>query len=135
MIKQELESLTSLQKKILGLELVMILFCTAVSVYFAFTNEGLLSWLLLLFVLIILVPFFATFAYYKGFKRTSIAVILSIFIPPVHGLLLLLAETPSEGGGIFLVFLLLYSTITSAIVPYLMFAASLILHYYRNKRE
>lgn len=132
MIRDQIKSLSYSQKKILGLELAMILFCAVVSVYLAFTHEGLISWLLLLLIPIISVPFFATFAYYKGFRWTSIAVIISIFIPPATGLLLLLMKTPSEGGGILLVFLFLYSTIASAIAPYIIFAASMILHYYRK---
>lgn len=131
MIRKQLESLNFSQKKILGLELGLALFC--ISVFFYFTVPKGVLWLFLVFLPIAFVPFLATFAYYKGFRRTSIAAILSIVVSPLLGLLILWLDASSEGGGLFLGILLLFSLTISAIGPFVIFAASLILHYYRER--
>jgi hypothetical protein len=134
MLKDEITSLNSSRKRILGLELVLIFACLGIYTYSAIGHPE-LELLILPFSAILFVPFFATFAYYKGFRKTSLISMLSIFIAPIIGLIFILANTPSRAAGLLVVFVLIYSAVASAVVPYIVLATSLILHRYRNTKE
>ena len=130
--KERFVSLNPSQKKFLGLELSLTLFSIFAFLFMAI-GESKLELLILPVSATLLVPFFATFAYYKGFGRTGLFSILSIFLAPASGLIYLLLNTPSEVGSLFVVFMLIYSVIASSVIPYIVFAGSLMLHYHRSR--
>lgn len=134
MIKEEFRSLNSSARNILGLELIIIISCISAFVYSAIGHPE-LEFLILPFSAVLFIPFFATFAYYRGFKRTSISALLSIFLAPAIGLIFILTKTPSQAAGMLVVAIFMYSTIASAVIPYIILATSLITHYYRKKRQ
>ncbi|WP_414837591.1 hypothetical protein ACK3SF_04965 [Candidatus Nanosalina sp. VS9-1] len=120
------------QKRVLGLELFLALFCIAVYVYLA-TGDASLEFFILPVSAILLVPLFSTLAYYRDFRRTGLAAVLSIVALPViiiGGMALL--YLPSRAGGLAILLALIYSAIAAAVVPYAIFAVSLATHYYRK---
>lgn len=133
-ITQELKSKFSDERNVLGLELLLTAVSIASIVFLAYTAGEEVSKLLVFPVSAILfVPFFSTLAYYREFRKTALSTILSVVIIPaifVGGSILI--YLPSRGGGLAVIFAVLYSSIAAAILPYIIFAAVLAVHYYRE---
>ena len=126
------KSFLSNERFILGLEFVLITASLAM-IYYMWSGSRQLELLFYPVAAIMMVPFFSTYAHYKGFEKTAKASLVAILAIPILGLSILFSmEFGPQAPGIIAVLILFGVALTAAVLPYLMFTGALILHFYRE---
>lgn len=133
-ITQELKSKFSDERNVLGLELLLTVVSITSIAFLAFTaGEELSKFLVFPVAVILFVPFLSTLAYYRGFRKTALSTILLVILIPVTSIAwFVITQLPSAEAGLLVVFMAVYIAVATAVLPYLIFAAALTVHYYKE---
>lgn len=124
------ESRLSDRKVVLSIQAALSLFSLLVFYYFSSGSPELRFVLYIVSPLIILPPI-STYAYYKGFERSSKYSLCVAALFPVIGTFM--AFLASAGLGILV--LMFWVFVISVIAPYLILGGALVIHYWKKLKE